>query len=356
MDRGGFMRIGMPMSYSGGFAETAAVISEYETAGLDILFVPEAYSFDAVSQLGYLAARTTRLEIASGILNVYSRSPALLAMTAAGLDYVSGGRFTLGIGASGPQVVEGFHGMPYTAPLARTREVVDICRTVWRREPLVHEGRQIQVPLGPEHGGSGLGKPLKLINHPVRSRVPMLLAALGPKNVALAAELFEAWEPIFYYPEGSAEAFGPALAEGRAKRDPELGELQIVADTMVLITDDPDEEARGLQRVRDHLALYVGGMGAKGKNFYNDLACRYGFAADAEKVQDHFLAGRRAEAAAALPDELVRGVSLVGPRARVAERVAAFAASGVTTVNAAPLGEDHATRLRSVAALKELAA
>jgi F420-dependent oxidoreductase-like protein len=348
------MRIGMPMSYSGDFAETAGVIAEYEAAGLDIIFVTEAYSFDSVSQLGYLAAKTTSLQIASAIFNVYSRSPALLAMTAAGLDYVSGGRFTLGIGASGPQVVEGFHGVPYTAPLARTREVVDICRTVWRREPLEHDGAQIQIPLSIERGGSGLGKPLKLINRPIRPRIPMLLAALGPKNVALAAELFEAWEPIFYYPEGSAEAFGTALAEGKARRDPGLGSLQIVADTNVLVTEDADEQARGLQKVRAHLALYIGGMGAKGKNFYNDLAVRYGFPDEAGTVQDLFLAGQRAEAAAALPEELVRGVSLVGSRSYVAERVEAFAAAGVTTVNAAPLGEDHTTRLRSVATLKEL--
>jgi alkanesulfonate monooxygenase SsuD/methylene tetrahydromethanopterin reductase-like flavin-dependent oxidoreductase (luciferase family) len=182
----------------------------------------------------------------------------------------------------------------------------------------------------------------------------MLLAALGPKNVALAAELFEAWEPIFYYPEGSAEAFGAALAEGTARRDPGLGSLQIVADTNVLVTEDADEQARGLHKVREHLALYIGGMGAKGKNFYNDLAVRYGFPDEAGTVQDLFLAGQRAEAAAALPEELVRGVSLVGSRSYVAERVEAFAAAGVTTVNAAPLGEDHTTRLRSVATLKEL--
>jgi F420-dependent oxidoreductase-like protein len=231
---------------------------------------------------------------------------------------------------------------------------VDICRAVWRREPLEHDGPQFQIPLSPERGGSGLGKPLKLINRPERSRIPMLLAALGPKNVALAAELFEAWEPIFYYPEGSAEAFGKSLAEGTARRDAQLGPLQIVADTNVLVTDDADEAARGLQKVREHLALYIGGMGAKGKNFYNDLAVRYGFPEEAGVVQDLFLGGQRAEAAAALPDELVRGVSLVGSRSYVAERVAAFAGSGVTTVNAAPLGEDHATRLRSVATLKEL--
>ncbi|MGY2084134.1 LLM class F420-dependent oxidoreductase [Blastococcus sp. SYSU DS0539] len=348
------MRIGMPMSYDGGFSRTAAVIAEYESAGLDAVYVAEAYSFDAVSQLGYLAARTTTLELVSGILNIYSRTPALLAMTAAGLDHVSGGRFTLGIGASGPQVVEGFHGVPYTAPLGRTREVVDICRTVWRRDRLDHHGRYLDVPLTPERGGSGLGKPLKLINEPVRTRVPMLLAAIGPKNVALAAELFEAWEPVFFLPEASAEAFGPALAEGAARRDPQLGPLQVVADTRLLVTEDPAAEAAALEQVRANLALYIGGMGARGKNFYNDLAARYGFAEQATTVQDLYLAGRKEEAAAALPEELVRGVSLVGPRGHVAERVAAFADAGVTTLNATPLAEDHAGRLRSIEALKEL--
>ena len=349
------MRIGMPMSYSGGFADTARAIADFEAAGLDVVFVPEAYSFDSVSQLGYLAAKTSTLQIASGILNIYSRTPALLAMTAAGLDYVSDGRFVLGLGASGPQVVEGFHGMPYTAPLARTREIVEICRSVWRREPLDHQGRYVKAPLLAEDGGTGLGKPLKLINHPVRDRVPMLLAALGPKNVALAAELFEAWEPIFFLPEGADAAFGEALAEGTAKRNPSLDPLEIVADTKVLITEDPEEEQRGLEAVRSHLALYIGGMGARGKNFYNDLAARYGFEADARNVQDLFLGGEKAAAAAALPDELVRGVSLVGSRGRVAERVAAFAEAGVTTLNAAPIGDDHASRLASIAALVELA-
>jgi F420-dependent oxidoreductase-like protein len=348
------MRIGMQMNYSGGFADQAAAIADYESAGLDALFVGEAYSFDAVSQLGYLAARTTRLELVSGILNVYSRTPALLAMTAAGLDFVSGGRFTLGLGASGPQVVEGFHGVPYTAPLGTTREVVDICRQVWRREPVVHHGARFDVPLDAEHGGTGLGKPLKLINHPLRARVPMLLAAMGPKNVALAAELFEAWEPLFFYPEGAKDAFGQAIDEGTAKRDPELGPLQVVADTTLLITDDADAEARALARVRAHVALYVGGMGARGKNFYNDLAVRYGFADGAATVQELYLAGRKAEAEAALPDDFVRGVSRVGARGRVAERVAAFREAGVSMVNAQQLGEDHAAVVRSIQSLKEL--
>lgn len=348
------MRVGMPLAYSGGFSETMDQLADYERAGLDVVYLPEAYTFDSVSQLGYIAAKTTTLEIASGILNIYSRTPSLLAMTAAGLDSVSGGRFTLGIGASGPQVVEGFHGVAYNAPLARTREVVQICRSVWRRDKVVHDGTHYHLPLDKEHGGTGLGKPLKLINHPVRERIPMVLAALGPKNVALAAELFEGWEPIFYYPERANEAFGGALAEGGALRDPALGTLQIIADTHVLITDDPELEAAALQRVRDHLALYIGGMGAKGKNFYNELARRYGFDEQAELVQELYLGGRKDEAAAAVPEDLVRGVALIGSEGRVKDRVAAFAASGVTTLNAVPLAGTHEQRVSDVARLKDL--
>ncbi|HEX2301265.1 MAG TPA: LLM class F420-dependent oxidoreductase, partial [Pseudonocardiaceae bacterium] len=292
------MRIGMPLNYSSGFTETVAELAEYEKAGLDIVFVPEAYSFDAVSQLGFIAARTERLQIASGILQLYTRTPALTAMTAAGLDYVSGGRFTLGIGASGPQVIEGFHGVPYTAPLARTRELVQICRQVWRREQLEFEGRHYQIPL-PAGQGTGLGKPLKLINHPVRDRIPIVIAAIGPKNVALTAEIAEGWEPMFYLPELAAEVWGDALAEGTAKRDPALGELDIVAATPLAITEDRDTAARLLDAMRPMLALYIGGMGAKGRNFYHSLACRYGFEAQADTVQELYLAGRKEEAAAA---------------------------------------------------------
>src|SRR5580700_4335323 len=198
------MRIGIFLNYAGGFAETVVELADYEKAGLDIVFVPEVYSFDAVSQLGYLAARTDRVQLASGILQIYSRTPALTAMTAAGLDYVSGGRFVLGLGASGPQVIEGWHGVPYDAPIGRTRELIEICRMVWRRERLEYHGRHYTIPL-PADQGTGLGKPLKLINHPVRDRIPIVVAALGPKNVAMAAELAEGWEPIFYLPERAAD-------------------------------------------------------------------------------------------------------------------------------------------------------
>ena len=213
------MRIGMGLNYSGGFEETVAELAEHEAAGLDIVFVPEAYSFDAVSQLGYIAARTSTVEIASGILQIYTRTPSLTAMTAAGLDYVSNGRFTLGIGASGPQVIEGFHGVQYDAPLGRTREIVDICRQVWRREKVQHSGKHYSIPL-PADQGTGLGKPLKIINHPVRDRIPIVLAAIGPKNVALTAEIAEGWLPIFFVPERAHEIWGESLEAGQGEARP----------------------------------------------------------------------------------------------------------------------------------------
>ncbi|GAA3196002.1 LLM class F420-dependent oxidoreductase [Nonomuraea roseoviolacea] len=345
------MRIGMALNYSGGFKETVAELADYERAGLDIVFVAEAYSFDAVSQMGYIAARTERLEIASGILPIYSRTPTLLAMTAAGMDYVSDGRFTLGLGASGPQVVEGFHGVPYTAPLGRTREVIEICRQVWRRERVQYQGRHYTLPLPPDQG-TGLGKPLKLINHPVRPRIPIVVAAIGPKNVELAAELAEGWEPIFYMPERAGAVWGEALAAGKARRDPELGELDVIAQASLAIGDDV---AGLLEFGRPMAALYIGGMGAKGKNFYNDLARRYGFEKEAEQIQELYLDGRKDEAAALVPDELLRNISLIGDEGFVRDRVQAMRESGVTTLNVAPLGRTHEERVRLIERIKEIA-
>src|SRR5260370_28761493 len=227
----------MSLNYSGGFAETVEELGDYEKAGLDIVLVPEAYSYDAVSLLGYVAAKTDRIQLASGIMQLYTRTPTLTAMTAAGLDYVSNGRFNLGIGVSGPQVIEGWHGVPYYAPVGRTRETIEICRAVWRRERLVYEGKHYKIPLPPGQG-TGLGKALKLINHPVRERIPIILAALGPKNVELAAELAEGWEPIFYYPEKAKDVWGPSLAAGQAKRDPSLPPLDVFAQTVLAIGDD----------------------------------------------------------------------------------------------------------------------
>jgi F420-dependent oxidoreductase-like protein len=340
----------MLLNYAGGFSETVEELADYERAGLDIVFVPEAYSFDAVSQLGFLAARTERLEIASGIFPIYSRTPTLLAMTAAGLDYVSGGRFTLGLGASGPQVIEGWHGVAYDAPIGRSREVIEICRMVWRRERVAYQGKYYTLPA---EGGTGLGKPLKLINHPVRERIPIALAAIGPKNVALAAELAEAWEPIFYLPERAAGVWGDALAEGGAKRDPSLGPLDVIAGAALAIGDD----VTGLRDLaRPHVALYVGGMGARGRNFYNTLACRYGYEAEAKAIQDAYLEGRKAEAEALVPAELLELTSLIGSEAYIRDRLAIYREVGVTTLNVMPLARTHEARVRLIDRISALAA
>jgi F420-dependent oxidoreductase-like protein len=351
------MRVGMMLGYAGGFSEAVDELADFERAGLDIVFVPEAYSFDAVSQLGFIAARTTRLEIASGILPIYSRTPALTAMTAAGLDFVSGGRFTLGIGTSGPQVIEGWHGVPYDAPVGRTRELVEICRMVWRRERLDYKGKYYTLPLeeggtGLALSGTGLGKPLKLINHPVRERIPIVIAALGPKNVALAAEVAEGWQPIFYFPEKAALAWDAPLAEGRARRDQTLGPLDVIAAAPLAIGDD----VTGLRDLtRPVFALYIGGMGARGRNFYYDLACRFGYEDAAKRIQDAYLAGRKDEAAALVPADLVEKTSLIGPAGFVAERLAAIAETGVTTLNVTPLGSTHAARLADIERVRALA-
>src|SRR6204780_3973159 len=230
----------MPLSYAGGFAESAGQAAELEKVGLDIVWVAEAYSFDAPSFMGYLAAKTERVEIGSAILPIYSRTPTLIAMTAAGVDAISGGRCHLGLGASGPQVIEGFHGVRFDRPLARTREIVDICRTVWKREEkLTHPGPLYPLPL-PEGQGSGLGTPLKLINHPVRPAIPIYIAALGEKNLELTAEIADGWLPLFYLPEKAAEVFGSALAAGAARRDPSLSPLEICAGGNVAIGELKD--------------------------------------------------------------------------------------------------------------------
>jgi F420-dependent oxidoreductase-like protein len=330
------MRTGIFLSYASGFQEAADQVVELEKCGVDLALVAEAYSYDAISQLGYLAAKTSTIELGSGVVPIYTRTPSLLAMTAAGVDYVSDGRFRLGIGTSGPQVVEGFHGVPFDAPLGRTREVVEICRQVWRREKVQFGGKHYQVPL-PSDRGTGLGKPLKLINHPVRERIPITIAALGPKNVELTAEIAEGWQPVFYYPEKADDVWGDALRAGEAKRDPGVGPLDVMVSASLAIGDDVEER---LAWAKPQLALYIGGMGARGKNFYHNLATRYGYGDVADRIQDLYLAGNKAEAIAAVPDELVRNVSLVGPAGFVKERLAAFVEAGVTTMLVHPLASD----------------
>jgi F420-dependent oxidoreductase-like protein len=329
------MRLSATLAYANNPQETIAQAVEWERAGVDILWVPEVYGFDAPTLMGYLAAKTERAEIGSAILPIYSRTPALIAQTAAGLDAVSGGRAILGLGASGPQVIEGWHAVPYDKPLGRTREIVDICRRAWRREVITHDGIY-QIPL-PSGSGTGLGKPLKMLSRPIRDRIPIYLAALGDQNVKLAAEIADGWMPTLFIPERAGDVWANSLAAGRAKRSGELGSLEVVAGGPLAIGEGI-EGYRDL--VRPHVALYVGGMGAKGRNFYNDLARRYGYAAEAELVQDLYLAGRKEEAAAAVPAELVELTTLIGSEGYVRDRVAAFAAAGVTILNATPVGPE----------------
>ena len=274
------MKISTMLSYAGGFQQAARDVADMEHAGLDLVWVAEAYGFDSPSLMGFLAARTETVEIGAAILPIYTRTPTLIAMTAAGIDALSNGRFHLGLGASGPQVIEGFHGVPYTNPLGRTREIIEICRDVWRREaPLVHDGRYYTLPL-PRDQGTGLGKPLKIIAHPVRSEIPVWVASLGEKNVELTAEVATAGSRSCSSPSARARSGVSALAAGRAKRDPGLGEMMITAGGLLAIGEGEEVVAlRELQR--SMVALYVGGMGAKGKNFYNELAVRYGYEREA---------------------------------------------------------------------------
>lgn len=348
------MRTGIFLPYSGGdyatFQDAVEDVVELEKIGVDIALVAEAYSYDAISQLGFLAARTSRIELGSGVVPIYIRTPSLLAMTAAGLDYVSNGRFRLGIGTSGPQVMEGFHGVPFDAPLGRTREVVEICRQVWRRDRVSYDGKYYQIPL-PADRGTGLGKPLKLINHPPRERIPITIAALGPKNVELTAEIAEGWQPVFFYPEKADDVWGEALRAGFARRDPALGALDVMASAPLAIGDDVEDR---LAWAKPQLALYIGGMGARGRNFYHNLATSYGYGDVANHIQDLYLEGRKAEAIDAVPDDLVRNVSLVGPRGFIKERLAAYAEAGVTTLLVQPVSEDRHESVRYVEELRAL--
>ena len=237
------------------------------------MWVPEAYSYDAISQVGYLAAKTERVEIGTGIINVFSRTATAIAQTAAGCDFVSDGRFVLGLGASGPQVIEGFHGVPYEHPMPRIREYIEVCRMVWRREPVVYDGQTVQIPL-PAGQGTGLGKPLKLINHPKRADIPVFWASLMGKSVTNTARHANGWLPVFFDPEKFEDVWGDDLRAGAADRDPSLGPLQISAGGMVAIGDEyaGDGADRVLDMARPNAALYVGGMGARDKNFYNTIA------------------------------------------------------------------------------------
>ncbi|WP_309650322.1 LLM class F420-dependent oxidoreductase [Nocardioides sp.] len=337
------MKLSMPLVYAGNPRESADQVAALEKAGLDTIWVAEPYGFDAPTLMGYLAAKTETVEIGAGILNVYSRTPGALLQTAAGLDNVSGGRAVIGLGASGPQVIEGFHGMPYEKPLGRTREVIEIIRMGLRREALVSDGI-FKLPL-PEGQGLGLGKPLKLLNKPERPVIPLWVAALGDGNVKMTAEVADGWLPFLFHPEKAHQVWGEALAKGTAKRSPDLAPLEISAGGMVAIGED----VKGmLDFMRPMYALYVGGMGARGKNFYNELACQYGYEEEAKKIQDLYLDGHKRDAEALVPTEWLEAGNLVGPASYVKERIEAFKAAGVTNLSVSPASEDPAGTIAQV--------
>ncbi|TCO65815.1 LLM class F420-dependent oxidoreductase [Actinocrispum wychmicini] len=337
------MKISTQLMYAGDPKDLIEQVSAMENAGLDAVWVAEAYGFDSPTLMGYLAAKTTTVQIGSAILPIYSRTPALIAQTAAGLDAVSGGRAILGLGASGPQVIEGWHGVPYDKPLGRTREIVDICRRIWRREVITNTGNY-PIPL-PADQGTGLGKPLKMLTRPIRADIPIYIASLGDKNVQMTAEIADGWLPTLFIPEKANDVWGASLAAGKAKRDASLGDLEIVAGGLLAIGDDVDAVRDASRPV---IALYVGGMGAKGRNFYNDLARRYGYEAEAEQIQELYLSGRKEEAAAAVPAEFAELMNLVGPAGYVKERLQAFKEAGVTTLNVTPIGADPAALIAQV--------
>jgi F420-dependent oxidoreductase-like protein len=316
------------LGYSIGYAppgtnptELIARAQEAERLGFDSVWAAEAWGTDAVTVLSWLAATTERIDIGSAIMQMAARTPAATAMTAATLDLMSGGRFRLGLGVSGPQVVEGWHGEPWGKPLAKTREYVEIVRSILRREPLEYAGRHYEIPYGGP-GATGLGKPLKLMLRPHRAEIPIYLAAMAPRAVELAVELADGWIPLFFVPQRAREVFGPVLDRSREGFD-------VAPSVPVVLTDDV---AAGLEALKPYYALYIGGMGARGRNFYNDLFARYGYEDEARTIQDHFLDRRQRDAAAAVPDRFVDDAALVGPKERIADRLEAWREAGATTL------------------------
>ena len=324
------MRLALNLGYSGPrYSLDMPLVLEAERLGYDSVWSAEAYGSDAVTPAAWIAARTERIHVGTSIMQIAARTPAMTAMTALTLDALSGGRFRLGLGVSGPQVVEGWHGQPFGKPLRKTREYVEIVRAILRREkPVEFRGEYYQIPYaGP--AATGLGKPLKSILHG-RPELPIYLAAIGPRNVALAAEVADGWIPVFFSPDRMRifrEWLGAGFAAGGRASPPAGFDVM----PMVSVVTGPDVAAcRAV--VKSGLALYVGGMGARDRNFYNDLACRYGYEAAAKTIQELYLSGRKGEAEAAVPDALVDEVALCGPRERIAERLQAWKASGVTTL------------------------
>jgi F420-dependent oxidoreductase-like protein len=326
------MRLGLMIGYSGATIQLPMeTILEAERMGYYAVWTAEAYGSDCVTPLAWIGARTTTIRLGTAIMQMPARTPAMTAMTATTLDQLSGGRMLLGLGLSGPQVVEGWHGQPYGKPLGRTREYIEIVRQIFaRRQPLVHQGEHYQVPYQGADA-TGLGKPLKSIAHG-RPDLPIYLAAIGPKNVELAAEIADGWLPMFFSPRHYDQVFKSSVETGfaRAGGGKSLAQFDIAPAAPVVLGEDVD---RCRAAVKPFLALYIGGMGARGKNYYYDLVCRYGYVDAAETIQNLYLQGKKQEAALAVPDDLVDDVALCGPKARIQERLALWRDSPITTLN-----------------------
>jgi F420-dependent oxidoreductase-like protein len=332
------VKLGLNLGYwgMGNDADNLALAREADRLGFSVVWAAEAYGSDAVTVLSWVAAQTNQIDVGSAILQIPARTPAMTAMTAASLDTLSGGRFRLGLGVSGPQVSEGWHGVPFARPLARTREYVDIVTMALSRKRVRYDGATYQLPLP-----DGPGKALHLMVHPVRDHIPIYLASVGPKNLELTGEIADGWLAIFYAPKFADEQLAH-LRTGREKAGKTLAEFDVVATVPMVVGDDPIECAKP---VRPYNALYVGGMGSREQNFYNDLAVRMGYAEEAAEVQDRYLARDYDGAAAAIPAEFVDATSLLGPPGRIAERMGEFAAAGVTTLSITPFGDTMTERL-----------
>lgn len=340
------MRLGMLYGYSGAQIELPMdMIQEADRLGYYAVWVGEAYGSDAITPLAWIGAQTKNIRLGAGIMQMPARTPAMTAMTAMTLDQLSGGRFLLGLGLSGPQVVEGWHGVAYGKPLVKTREYVGIIRAILKREkPVEFHGQHYDIPYSGADA-TGLGKPLKSILHG-RADMPVYLASIGPKNVALTAEIADGWLPIFFSPRHYNEVYAPHVQEGFAAAGGKSYDRFDIAPTVQVIISDDLEAARNA--VKPQLALYIGGMGAKGKNFYNDLATRYGYEQAAANIQDLYLAGKKLEAINAVPDELVDDVALVGSIDRIRDRLQLWKEAPITTLN---IGAFDVDTIRAMAEL-----